>query len=339
MIRPVSIDLRRSAAPGAGLALLVLGLIAMYLFFGLDAWSGRWSPMAGTLRTTIGFTWPLTLAAGAWLVGRDRRGQVGELFASSARPAWQRVAPPAAALTLTVSAAYLLTVAACVPQVAGSATYFNPAAVAVIAVGLLLLIAAALLGMGLGKLLPSRFTAPALALVGLFISSAPGMLYLHVSERTQARIALLSPILAQNGDFVMVPARLSLAQSIWAIALAVTGYLLVAGRGWRVRAAAALPTLIGVAAALAMQPSSGPSSSVVAADAGAQELICADGAPRVCVRPDEAAVAVDQRVVHAKASAATPPPAVGQRSGYTSTPNSAAAGNDVAMERSPRRGR
>ena len=150
MIRALAIDLRRSAAVGVGLIVLLLGLAAMYLLIGPDAWSSRWSPLATTLRTALAFTWPLTLAGGAWLTDRDRRGRVGELFTSTApaRLATRRVTGHRAELTVTV--AYLLTVAACLPLVAGSATYFNPAAIAVIATGLPLLLAAGLLGMGLG---------------------------------------------------------------------------------------------------------------------------------------------------------------------------------------------
>ncbi|KUL31734.1 hypothetical protein [Actinoplanes awajinensis] len=300
MIRALGIDLRRSAAVGSGLIVLLLGLAAMYLLFGPEAWSSRWSPLATTLRSAMGFTWPLTLAAGAWLSDRDRRGRVGELFTSTARPAWQRAASPALALCSTVTVAYLLTVAACLPLVAGSATYVNPAAFAVIATGPPLLLAAGLLGMGLGAVVPSRFTAPALAIAGLILASAPGLLSAYDAGRVQQRVALLSPVLGQSGDFAIVPAPLSLAQSIWALALAATGFLLLAAIGARARTAAVLPAVAGAVTALLLLAPTGPASSVDAADAGARELVCADGTPRVCVRrvhagmlPDAVAPSVD----------------------------------------------
>lgn len=315
MIRALAVDLRRSPAAGTGLIVLLLGLAAMYQLFGHDAWSGRWSPMATTLRSALGFTWPLTLAAGAWLTDRDRRGRVGELFASSPRPAWQRAASPAIALSLTVSVAYLLTVAACLPLVAGSATYFNPAAIAVIATGLPLLLAAGLLGMGLGAVVPSRFTAPALAVAGLMLVSAPGLLSATAAGRIQHSVALLSPVLGQNGDFLIVPARLSLAQSIWALALAATGFLLLSATGVRARTAAALPAVAGAATALLLLTSAGPAGSVDAPDAGARELVCADGTPRVCVRRVHAtmladAVAPARDALHRLSRLPNPPTAV-----------------------------
>ncbi|WP_444948112.1 ABC transporter permease [Micromonospora ureilytica] len=294
MIRALAIDLRRSAAVGTGLIVLLLGLAAMYLLFGQDAWSSRWSPLATTLRTALAFTWPLTLAAGAWLTDRDRRGRVGELFTSTARPARQRAASPALALSLTVTVAYLLTVAACLPLVAGSATYFNPAAIAVIATGLPLLLAAGLLGMGLGAVVPSRFTAPTLAMAGLILSSATGLLSAYsVAGPIQQSVALLSPVLGQSGDFLIVPARLSLAQLIWALALATTGFLLLSATNVRARTAAALPAVFGAVTALLLLVSAGPANSMDAVDAGARELVCADGTPRVCVRRVHAAILPD----------------------------------------------
>ncbi|BCY08898.1 ABC transporter permease [Actinoplanes sp. L3-i22] len=315
MIRALAIDLRRSAALGSGLIVLLLGLAAMYLLFGVEAWSSRWSPLAETLRSAMGFTWPLTVAAGAWLSDRDRRGRVGELFTSTARPGWQRAASPALALSLTVTVAYLLTVFACLPLVVGSATYFNPAAIAVIATGLPMLLAAGLLGMGLGVVVPSRFTAPALAIAGLTLASAPGLLSAYDAGRIQQYVALLSPVLGQSGDFVIVPARLSLAQSIWALALAATGFLLLSAIGGRARTAAVLPAVSGAVTALLLLAPTGPASSVDAADAGARELVCADATPRVCVRRVHAgmladAVAPARDALHRLSRLPDPPTAV-----------------------------
>ena len=102
MTRALRIDLRRSSAAGIGLLLLVLGLISMFLLSEAEWWVGRWTRLAVQERSLLDLLWPLTLAAGAWQVGRDRRGRVGELFASTGRPAWQRVTPPAVALIVTV---------------------------------------------------------------------------------------------------------------------------------------------------------------------------------------------------------------------------------------------
>jgi hypothetical protein len=284
MTRALRIDLRRSSAVGIGLLLLTLGLAALFLMSEADWWVGRWTRLAVQERSLLDLLWPLTLAAGAWQVGRDRRGRVGELFASTGRPGWQRVTPPAVALIVTVSAAFLLLIAAALPQVLPTARYLNPAAAGIAAVGLAALIAAALLGMAVGRLLPSPFTAPALAIVGLGVMIGP-TLNSSLEERTGRAFEFLSPALSPtSSDFVIVPGRVNAIQGIWMLAIAVTAFLLLAAGSRRGRIIAVLPALLGLAAVVPMLPHGDWYKTSYVNDAGAQALACADGTPRVCVR-------------------------------------------------------
>jgi hypothetical protein len=284
MTRALRIDLRRSSAVGIGLLLLALGLATLLLLSEAEWWVGRWTKLAVEGRSQLMLLWPLTLAAGAWQVGRDRRGRVGELFASTGRPKWQRVTPPAVALLLTVSVAYLLVLAAGLPRVLPSARYFNPAAVGIVAVGLMALIAAALLGMAVGRLLPSRFTAPALAIAGLGVMIAPSLNPSLGGRSGRAFEALTPELPFLSSDFSIVSSRVNATQGIWMLAVAATAFLLLAAASSRQRIIAVLPALMGAAVVIPMLPH-GPWHMVAyVPDAGAQALVCAEGAPRVCVR-------------------------------------------------------
>ncbi len=289
MSRMFAIDLRRSSAVGAGLVLLVLGVLTMLL---LGGWAGRWTAVAMSQREKLTLLWPLALAAGAWLVGRDRRGRVGELFAATPRPVWQRFAPPAAALALTVTVAYLLILAACLPFLLGSATYFNPAVLLIIAVGAVSLVAAGLLGMAVGRLLPSRVTAPAAAIGGLLFMLLPAVIRPGAdSGRLAAAGEALPPgILTFMSDFQIVPARVSAAQLIWMAGLAVTGYLLLTATRRSRRLVAVLPAVLGAAVVVSLLPARTQSSAVLVADPAATAPVCTSDAPKVCVTHAHAAV-------------------------------------------------
>ena len=294
MTRALRIDLRRSSAAGIGLLLLALGLTVLLLMTNAEWYAGRWTMMAVHQRSLLDLLWPLTLAAGAWQVGRDRRGRVGELFSSTSRPAWQRVTPPAVALLTTVSAAFLLLFAVGLTKVLPTTTYVNPAALGVAAVGLVALVAAALLGMAAGRLLPSPFTAPALAVAGLGIMLGPSLRPFPEQERTGRVFEFLSPALSPtSSDFLIVPGRVNTVQAIWLLALAVTGYLLLAAANRRQRIVAVLPVVLGAAIVIPMLPRGEWYAVSYVPDAGAQALACADGTPRVCVRQVHAALLPD----------------------------------------------
>ncbi len=279
MSRVLGIELRRSAALGTALILLVVGVVALYFAEGVGFATG-WMQLAMAQRLYLALLWPLALAAGAWQARREHRSRVGELFASTPRPRAHRTVPTLGAMAVAVVCGYLAMGVAGGLWIVGTARYLPLQAFVVTAVGALALIAAAWLGLAIGRLLPWPATAPALGVAGLgLLLTIPG------ATRPHGWLALtFSPIYEMNmpGAYATVPGRVSLAQAAWLVALAVTGVLLFASSSWRSRAAAVLPVAVGAALAIAIMPHQNRFVSD-AVDPVARELVCADGEPRVCV--------------------------------------------------------
>ena len=85
MNRILGIELRRSAALGSALGLLVVGVLGLFFAEGIGFATG-WMQLAMTQRLYLVLLWPLALAAGAWQARREHRSDVAELFASTPRP-------------------------------------------------------------------------------------------------------------------------------------------------------------------------------------------------------------------------------------------------------------
>jgi len=279
MSRILRIELRRSAAAGTALVLLVAG--ALLLYASTDGWASGWMALAMVQRQYLVLLWPLALAAGAWQARREQRSNVAELFASTARPLAQRVAPVLAAMTIAVVAGYAAMTAAAVPWIIGTVSYLPTAVFAVLAVGALSLVAAAWFGMAVGRLVPSALTAPGLAVagIGLLLVLTPTAVGGH-----EGVTAVFSPTqgLGLFGDFRTISGRVSAAQGVWLAALAVTGLVLLAAETRRARTAALLPAVLGAALAILVIPRGGDfvESPI---DPVARELVCTEAGPRVCV--------------------------------------------------------
>ncbi|MEV7228119.1 MULTISPECIES: hypothetical protein [Polymorphospora] len=291
MGRVLRIELRRSAAVGVALLALVIGagLLVSYT----EGFSGRWMQLAVSGRGMLLALWPLALAGGAWLGRRDARSRVGELFASTGRPRWQRVLPTAAALAVALVAAYTLIFVVGTVWVVPTAGYFPAASVAVTAVGALSLVAAGWVGMAVGRAVPRLVTAPALAVAGVAVAGLlPDWMTVNavVADRPAPAALLLSPVYASGlDDFQTVTARVNLTQTLWLAALAATGLLLLGAARRRGVALAVLPAVLGGAVALPLMPTGG----YRAYDPGAAELVCDDAGPQVCVARVHAALLPD----------------------------------------------
>ncbi|GIM90361.1 hypothetical protein [Paractinoplanes toevensis] len=279
MSRVLGIELRRSAALGTAVILLVIGVVALYFAEGI-AFATGWMQLAMSQRLYLALLWPLALAAGAWQGSRERRSNVTELFASTPRTRAHRTMPTLGAMAVAVVGGYLLMGIAGGVYIIGTARYFPIAAVVVTVVGALALIAAVWLGQAAGRLLPSLATAPALGIAGLAL-----LLLIPGATRPHGWLALVfSPIYEMNmpGAYADVPGRASLSQAVWLAALAGTAVMLVVSGGWRLRVAALLPVVLGAALAVAVMPRDNRYVTD-AVDPVAQELVCAAGEPRVCV--------------------------------------------------------
>lgn len=276
MSRILRIELRRSF----GLATAVMvGLVgAVMLYAGPQRWSSGWMELVTTQREYLVLLWPLAISAGAYQARREHRSRVDELFASTARPRLQRVAPTLGALGVTVAGGYLVLIGVGAPWIAGTARYL-PAAVFVIAtVGALALVAAAWLGLALGRLLPSPVTAPLLGVAGL------GLLFFLPLALPDWLGALVSPMtnMSMYHDFQTIPGRVSAGQAIWLAAVAATAVALLAAGSQRARLAVALLPVLGAVLGMAVMPR-GDDYVYPATDPIAKQLVCTQDAPKVCV--------------------------------------------------------
>ncbi|GLW30096.1 hypothetical protein [Actinoplanes regularis] len=279
MRRVFSIEIRRSAALGSALILLVVGVALLY-FVDESDWSGGWMQLVMTQRLYLALLWPLALAAGAWQGRRERQSNVTELFASTPRSRASRTVPTLGAMALTVVCGYLLMGVAGGVSLIGTAEYLPLPVLAVTAVGALSLIAAVWVGLAVGRLLPSLVTAPSLAVAGLGL-----LLIVPAATRPRGWLALVfSPIYEMNlpEEYATVPGRASAAQAVWMAALAVTAVMLFASGGRRIRVAALLPVVLGATLAISVMPHRNR-LVVDAVDPVAKELVCAQDEPRVCV--------------------------------------------------------
>ncbi|PZG23846.1 hypothetical protein C1I95_02135 [Micromonospora craterilacus] len=273
----LGVELRRSAALGAALVTVVAGAGALYVAPG--RWSGGWMVLAMAIREYLLLMWPLALAAGAWQGRREHRTNVGELFATTARPRAQRMLPVLGAMAITLAVAYLLVTATGIAWIITTAQYLPLLNFAVVTVvGVLALISAAWLGLGIGRLLPAPATAPVLGVVGVLLVSfsmfvSPGWL-----------AAAISPTYGTSvfHPYQTIDNRVSGALAVWLAALAVTGLLLLVAGSWRTRTVALVPVLLGLIAATAVVPRD-PDVLDRPVDPVARELVCTDDTPTVCV--------------------------------------------------------
>ncbi|WP_051772793.1 hypothetical protein [Saccharothrix sp. NRRL B-16314] len=272
-MRILGIELKRTTAlvVGALIALVMVGL----LYWGPStknstAWTRQWTTLAEWVRSMLMFSWPLTLGAGALQGLRDRRSGVEELFSSTPRPRAQRIGWTLGALAVGSFAAYAVVLAVGAVQL--SSDYFHWGWVPVALVGVLSLVGAAWLGMGLGRLLPSPLTPPVLAVLGLALMA----LGLRETVGGEFRWTFLLPSLpSPTTVFASVAGSVSAVQALWFAGMALTGFLLVALRRWWL---GALPLLVAGAVVAPLLPAT--PGEAVAADHAASELVCVE---RLCL--------------------------------------------------------
>lgn len=289
-VRILRLELRR--AIGLGIATIAVVLMLGLLFFhgpwgkAPTAWTDQWNSLAGWEREQLTFLWPVALGAGALQGLRDRRSRMLELLRTTPLPTRRRVSPTALAIAIWLAASYLVVLLAGAVQVAGNTSYFPLDWIPLALVGILALIAAGVLGMGIGRLAPSRLTPPLVAVAGLVAMVMATGVSPAVGERGSMALALLAPGVGSLLDpvhdvFTTVAGSVTLGQALWFAGLVVAGLVLLSANRPLARAAAVVPVIVGLAAALLVLPSSLPAA--YARDAGASALVCAEGTPMVCV--------------------------------------------------------
>ncbi|MFC4858226.1 hypothetical protein [Actinophytocola glycyrrhizae] len=272
-------ELRRSTAPVLGIGLVVFSLGLVYSLtgpwiHGTAPWNEQWTGLAQWTRYLTLFLWPLVLGIGAWQGLRDHRSRVTELFAATPMAPWRRPLPTVGAVAVALTAGYLVLLVVGGVQVAANTSYFHLRWLPVAGVMVLALTGIALLGFGIGRLLPSLVTPPVLAVAALAA---------QIAVLQQGWPLLLTPAFDAPDitAFTTVAVPVSLTQALWFTGIGATGFLLAVAVRARARFAALLP--VALAAAVTVPVLSAVDSPVVA-DADAMALVCDDDGPRVCVR-------------------------------------------------------
>jgi hypothetical protein len=188
----------------------------------------------------------------AWMGSRDSRRRTIDLVAATARPRWSAQLVTWAATAAWAIVLYLCGVAVIYGVTATQATWGGPPWWPV-AAGCAELAVICALGFAAGVLFPSRFTAP-LAAVGAFFLSLEGF---HNAVAQSSAYALLSPTTSVPADdigvFYHYLPDLAIAQLMFLVGLTVVvlgalGLAQAADGGPRLRRAAAVLSVIGLAA-------------------------------------------------------------------------------------------
>jgi hypothetical protein len=272
-------ELRRSTAPLLGIGLVVVSLALIYSLtgpwtHGTAPWNEEWTGLAQWTRYLTVFLWPMVLGIGAWQGLRDHRAGVAELFATTPRPVWRRLVPTVGAVAIALTAAYVVLLVVGGVQVAENTSYFHLKWLPVAGVMVPALVGIAVLGFGIGRLVPSLITPPVLAVAALAA---------QIAVIKEGWPLLLTP--AFGGEdvtaFTTVDVAVTAAQALWFTGVGATGFCLALAVRARARVAALLP--VALTAAVAVPVLSGVDAAVVP-DEDALALVCTDDGPRVCVR-------------------------------------------------------
>jgi hypothetical protein len=274
MIRATRIELRRSNA--IVLAVLLLLASALVIAASMHQWDRQWllfsSQQAGGRLLLV----PLALAGGAMLGRREARTRADELMASTGRPRWQKVTPPAVALAVAVTAVHLLTLAAGATMVGASGGLLGIAGVLPALVDITVLVGAVWLGFAAGRVWPVPGLPAALAALVLVVQVA---VELTAADSSLRSLTLNLPPPGNAWESFSTAAllgRLSVG-----VGLLVGALLLGAGASRLLRAAGLAAVAAGLVLTVVITPL-GP-GALYRVDAAAQRLVCADGVPQVCV--------------------------------------------------------
>ncbi len=245
-----------------------------------------WEETSRVVKDSILTTGPLAAGIAAWVAGRNRRRGVGDLLSTTALPGARRELFTWTGAALPFVGIYLGLVVLLGVPTAINATWGTPI-FGYILVGLVALLWDSALGFAAGYWLPSRFTAPLVA-VALYVAH---LLPMGASDYDSG-VGLLSPAAYSNmsGADVFHEAPPIAAQQIMlfgglaAAALASVAVRAGARRAGRISLTVALPVAAGGLVAALM---SGNPYGFNAAEAEPVpfEYVCEGGGITVCVHP------------------------------------------------------
>lgn len=279
------IELRRS-----------LALLCFPLLVGITAWLALqgmpdavyvWLDTSKAVRDTVLFTGPLVAGLSAWVASRNKRRNIGEMLSITPCPGPSRDLATWAGTALWGVAVYVVLAVGLGVPTWWNATWGGPVW-GYLLIGLLGVVSDSTIGYAAGYHLPSRFTAPLVA-VALFVGHLLPLGAMHYA----LSVPFLSPIAYSNGGFEVFqePPQATLQQTLWFLGLAGTALATVALRG-RYRPGAALAVLAvsaticvaGLVTALNANTGMGMYDGPVDRDVPF-EPACEEGDITVCIHP------------------------------------------------------
>lgn len=273
--RVVRTEVLRGTAPAAGVSLVATG--SVLLFNEATTWAGRWGPLAIEIRSALVVLVPVTVAAGVWQAGRQRRRHTGELIGSMARSTSQQVLVEWAAVTLGSSLGLFAAWLAAAVVVAPIATYPGRNWWLVLGVAFVALGTASAMGIAIGRTLPSRLAAP---VAGLLTYGLIGVVSFNQGSRDAAG-KWLAPSFEYFPSHGYLGAAFSILQAVWLAAVAMFLLALVGRSPWLMVAGAAVAMTTAVAL---MTSFADPWRE----DPAARELVCSDKHEQVCLARENA---------------------------------------------------
>ena len=279
--RMLKIEARRS------LGLWLFPPVAFLVWFTtretLPAGIWLWPDTSFSIQQTLVLAGPLAAGMAAWAATRERRLGTEELLATTSQPTAVRLLVAWASSMVWIALGYLAAVAILFASAYLGGVYGIPTVWPVI-LGLFALVADSAIGFAAGQYVPSRFTAPLIA-IALYWVQGVTIAYSVSSLR------YLSPVVdLYHSVFYGVVPNIFVAQSLWLLGLAIVALVFAVRRGerrsvvpWIALAAGLAATATGAVVLL------GTPSQVTATQLReariAYEPVCDDGDLRVCVHP------------------------------------------------------
>ncbi|MFB8207242.1 hypothetical protein [Streptomyces sp. NPDC056010] len=260
-------EARRGIGPWTGLSTaLTLGVT---MAAKADDWQGDWAETQSLLHSGATLlAGPLVAAAACWQGARDHRRATDELWRSTPRARWQRMAVAVLPLALWAVAGYAVALAGALaatwPYAGGGGPLLS-----LVVVDAAFLAAVALLGFTVGVLCRWRLAAPVLA--------ALMYLVLGVPNYSESAARYLDPA-EQYALWDQLPVWwFAPAMVAWTCGLAAAALTAVAAR----RRLAALVPLAVAAAVAPLIVSTG--DGMFRDDPAAHHLACTEGSPQICL--------------------------------------------------------
>ena len=276
------IEVRRTGAVWIGSVVWLIGVVLLVAkqppFQQYNNWSSTWADAAGWLSVAGLVLGPLIGTAAAWVGGRERRGRLRELIATTSRPAALRLLATWTGMVVGVLGGYVAYAAVVAVAIAPEVSYGGGRWEGAWWLAGLGWVSCAGIGYAAGRLVPGRLVAPA---VGIAIYLGCGSLgYFNGTWIQLAPVAQLPT----SGGYQLLAWVIPVA-SVWLLSLTATSLVLALRLRWTW---ALLPATLATVAALPLTLVGHSShnyagASWVEPDPAATRRVCTADEPRVCV--------------------------------------------------------